>query len=104
MNRAKRILTRGWFGKALRILTFGYYPAQDVATGTPIVKITYSFARRHDSFGWSSRMISFSFAERIISFVFAARRQTFAGWRKRTQTCTFAHRSMTFSFIGNELG
>jgi len=33
MNRFKRIASRGWLGKALSVLTFGYFPYRDVAIG-----------------------------------------------------------------------
>jgi len=33
MNRFKRIASRGWLGNALSVLTFGYFPYRDVATG-----------------------------------------------------------------------
>jgi len=33
MNRFKRIASRGWLGKALNVLTFGYFPYRDVAIG-----------------------------------------------------------------------
>jgi len=31
MNRFRRIASRGWLGKALSVLTFGYFPYSDVA-------------------------------------------------------------------------
>lgn len=37
MNRVKRIASRGWLGKALSVLTFGYFPYQ---VDIPIVDLT----------------------------------------------------------------
>lgn len=38
MNRSLRILTRGWLGNAISVLTFGYYPstAAVIVTPTPV--------------------------------------------------------------------
>jgi len=40
MNRFRRIASRGWLGKALNILTFGYFPVSD--DGVVIVRYVVS--------------------------------------------------------------
>ena len=44
MNRAQRILMHGWLGKALTVLTRGYFP---FTTSAPIVNLTTA-ARNFD--------------------------------------------------------
>jgi len=40
MNRFRRIASRGWLGKALNVLTFGYFPVSD--DGVVIVRYVVS--------------------------------------------------------------
>jgi len=91
MNRVKRILTRGWLGNALSVLTFGYYPAR---VGTPIAKITFAFVKRSMTFELEQRSMTFALENRTMAF----------GLTSRTMGFELMQRSITFDFIGNEPG
>lgn len=94
MNRAKRILSRGWLGNAFFALTFGYYPAQTTPTGVPIVTIEFAFVKRSMAFALAQRGMAFTLAQRSMGFALTQRSTSFA----------LAQRSVDFEFIGNEPG